>query len=741
MNEQNFRVTSITYSNRKLVIFTGVPLAANDYRINNGKFVVSVKANKDYLPVEPAIGQHWSIQGDRKITDIDSNGFQLKQHTYESPEISQCTLPETGDQLIKFIAANKDFKGIGESKARELWSVLGDKIYTIATHRTSEHERLLSSILTTTSIDAIYDGFKKYTNLGACNWMAKHKIPSPIQQRIIRHHGSKTIDAIRGNPYTLIAFGMSFGSVDEISLKCDENGPKRHTETVEHVSCDQIPLKLDKSDPKRLSAAIEHVLRDQISKGHTFSTIPVLLSALKILLNDPELAKAAIIVGSDKSQYIHNPNTETYHSTAILLMEVVIAKRLRGLAKNIDLFDDEVDKAYKNAINQLPYELTKEQCQAVANALDNGVSLITGGAGTGKTTVLLTVLRAYHQLGFSIHAAALSGRAAMRLHESIGFKTSTIAALLRKESIEPSRSEPNHILVIDESSMLDVPTMYRLVMHCHPSTRILLSGDPNQLPPIGAGKILADIVSAKSIVNSKLNTVKRQGESSGIPEYSKLINEGLVPELLTTGAITFHETPVHQIEQRCMELFLKTPGNARVMAPTRQMVGDINRKIQNAVNLDGQPMEFELNGDKMWLDIRLNDQILFTQNFYEKGIQNGSLGKLVSVDNNEGIFGVAELDTGAKIEINQTILDSIELGYAITLHKAQGSQFPVIIVALKSGRITDRAWLYTAITRAESEIHIVGSEKDFRVITKAPSKSHQRNSWLATLLSPVERDD
>ena len=714
MNSQDFRVTNISHGNRNFVIFMGVPLAENDYRINNGKFVVSVKANKDALPVEPAIGQHWHIQGDRIISDLDSNGFQLKQHTYESPEISQCTLPETGDQLITFIAANKDFKGIGESKARELWSVFGDKIYTVATQRTAEHDFLLRSILTQSSIAALYEGFKKYTNLSACNWMAKHKIPSSIQQRIIRYHGPETIEAIRKNPFVLLAFGMSFKNADEISSKY---------------------FKLKDDDPKRLTAAVEHVLRDQILKGHTYTDVSVLLPALKQLLNCSDLAKAAIIAGSDKCQYIYKPNTESYHPTAILFMEAVISKRLKALAKNIDLFDDQVDKAYKAAVGQLPYELTNEQCQAVANSLDNGVSLITGGAGTGKTTVLLTILRAYHQLGFRIHAAALSGRASMRLHESIGFKTCTIAALLRKEPIEPTTGEPNHLLVIDESSMLDVPNMYRLVTHCHPSTRILLSGDPNQLPPIGAGKILADIVSSKLIINSNLSIVKRQGESSGIPEYSKLINEGIVPQRLTTGAITFHETPAHQIAQKCMELFLKAPEKSRVMAPTRLMVGDINKRIQNAINPNGQPMAFELHGDKMWLDIRLNDQILFTQNFYDKGIQNGSLGKLISVENSERIFGIAELDTGAKIEINQAILDSIELGYAITLHKAQGSQFPIVIVALKKGRITDRAWLYTAITRAESEIHIVGSETDFSAMAKAPSKSHQRNSWLATLLS------
>ena len=114
--------------------------------------------------------------------------------------------------------------------------------------------------------------------------------------------------------------------------------------------------------------------------------------------------------------------------------------------------------------------------------LDNAVSCITGGAGTGKTTVLRTALRAYRQMGFEIHAVALSGRAAMRLHESIGYPTMTIAALLRNEPIEPSREQPNHLLVIDEASMLDLPTMYRLVNHLHPHVRILLTGDPDQLP-------------------------------------------------------------------------------------------------------------------------------------------------------------------------------------------------------------------------------------------------------------------
>ena len=141
-----------------------------------------------------------------------------------------------------------------------------------------------------------------------------------------------------------------------------------------------------------------------------------------------------------------------------------------------------------------------------------------------------------------------------------------------------------------------------------------------------------------------------------------------------------------------------------------------------------------MHGESFFQNLKLNDAILFTQNHYDKGIQNGSLGVLTSVEPSEESYGEVTLDSGDKIEITQTVLDCMELGYAITLHKAQGSQFPRIVIALQKGKIVDRAWLYTAITRAESEIHIVGSQSDMERITKAPSNSHKRNSYLAELL-------
>ncbi|MFW1060914.1 AAA family ATPase [Vibrio parahaemolyticus] len=714
--EDKMRVTSIPFASTNMVIFTGIPLKKGSYQANSGKYYVTIKVNPDDIPVQPALGQHWSVKGTRQVQDIDIGDYVMQQHTYESPEHIECSLPETGEQLIRFIARGSDFKGIGESKARELWRHLGKDFHSTLRKDTPESRERLREVLSEGSMNALFKGYAKYKNLAYCNWMTENKIPASIQQRILKHHGEQSIEAIKHNPYVLMGFGMSFQDADEIATSPNHN------------------YQLNLNDSRRLSAALEAAIRKEVDKGHTYTTQAKVRPYLNKLLKDKALTADAFKAGYDKAQYILNPETGTYHPTAQLLMEHVVAKRLKTLASQNNLFDELANRAYCLAAGELPYDLTDKQVEAVITCLDNTVSCITGGAGTGKTTVLRTALRAYHQMGYEVHAVALSGRAAIRLHESIGFITSTIARLLRGEPIEPESDRKKHLLVIDEASMVDLPTMYRLVNHIHPSVRIILTGDPDQLPSIGCGKVLADIVLAKTIANTMLDIVKRQEVSTGIPEYSKLINHGTVPEQLSTGAIVFHETIKQDIAQVCCDLYQQSPENSRVMAPTRALVSDINKLTQSAVNPDGNRLEFQLHGDQFFMDLRQGDTVLFTQNHYDKGIQNGSLGTLTNVSSIGESCGEVTLDTGDKVEITQPLIDCMELGYAITLHKAQGSQFPRIIIALQTGRIIDRAWLYTAITRAEAEIHIVGSTEEFKTIIERPSNAHNRNSFLLEML-------
>ncbi|MFM5084896.1 AAA family ATPase [Aeromonas media] len=718
MTQTNFseqmRVTSVPYHSADLVIFTGVPLNKNSYKIHSGKYYVTIKTSADVLPVKPMVGQHWSVTGKRFVETKCVGDHVMQQHTYESPIHIACSLPESGEQIIAFIAKEKDFKGIGESKARALWQLLGEQFHSTLMSDTEASRKRLRDILSDESIETLLTGYAKYKNLSHCNWMSVYKIPSSIQQRLLRFHDEKAIEAIKDNPYLLVGFGMGFNEVDTLS---------------------QTQFEVDRKDARRLSAALECAIRLEVEKGHTYTTHARLRPLLTKLLNDGELATQAFKAGYHQAQYVLNYEAGTYHPTAQLLMETVVAKRLLKLAKQQNRYDESTNAAFVAAVNELPYELTAMQNKAVLTALDYAVSCITGGAGTGKTTVLRTALRAYRKIGFEVHAVALSGRAAMRLYESIGFRTMTIAALLRQEPIEPSDGSPNHLLVIDEASMIDLPTMYRLTNHLHTAVRIMFTGDPNQLPPIGCGKVLADIVASKAIANVTLDIVKRQQGATGIPEYSMLINQGLVPEHLNMGNVHFHETSKDRIAQVCAELYQQSPENSRVVGATTAMVAEINNLIQEAVNPDGDRMTFEMYGETYCRnDLRQGDVILFTQNNYEKGIQNGSLGKLTRAVGTGDDYGVVELDTGESVYVTQSLLDCMRLGYCITLHKAQGSQFPRIIIALQKGRIVDRAWLYTAITRAEHEVHIVGSAINFATITKEPSNAHNRNSYLRELL-------
>lgn len=715
MNEEFFRVTSIQHLSTKYTTFSGIPLKPDSYRINSGKYIVSVKCALSCMPVLPANGQQWRVKGLRSIGSVDVGDYSLEQHTYESPEEMECTLPNSGEAFIKFIAAEKEFKGIGEAKARSLWDAFGEKLHEMLRSDMLEHRQHLLNILSDASITSLYEGYAKYKNLTYANKMTSMGIPLSIQQRIFKYHDEQSVKAIIDNPYTLMGFGMSFADVDCVSSK----------------------MNMLESDPKRLAAAVEYAIRKQVESGHTYTSHHVIKPIVSKLLGDSGLAAHAFENGYKNAQFILKSETGTYHPTAQLIMESVVAKRLKSTSacnESIGL----VYEAMKSAVADLLYTLAEKQLEAVEISLVNPVSCITGGAGTGKTTVLRTVLKAYHALGYEIYAVALSGRAAMRLHESIGFNTMTIARFLREEPVVPSVAGSKHLLVIDEASMIDLPTMYRIVTHIDPSVRIIFSGDPNQLPPIGCGKVLSDLVDSGVIRNTKLDIVKRQDGSTGIPEYSACINRGEIPSLLTAGGITFHETSPDLIVPVCKNLYAMSPDTTQIVGSTKAIVAELNSQCQKLVNPNGNRLQFNLYGDNFFLDLHKGDPILFTKNNYSIGVQNGTLGILTSTecksDGDTQSFGEVLLDTGDKVLITEEVLDCMELGYAITLHKAQGSQFPRVIVALKPGRIVDRSWLYTAITRAESELHIVGATKDFASIIKTASNSNKRNSYLKNLL-------
>lgn len=727
-----FRVT-LSFCRNKIQHIYGVPVVHGTNKKQSATEYVKIQADRNQLPLEPSPGQQWVVEGEFTVVREVKNKRLYNNLLFNKPKSLKVTLPNKDEGFVKFISNEIDH--VSESKADALWQAYGERIYAILENK--DKERLLAvESIGNRAAESLIEGFEKYTNLKYCNWLSEFKVPLYVQRRIIKYHSKNTIDVIRANPYTLVAFGMPFKAVDELAL---------------------TTFCVPKGSYIRLAAAVNQALTTLCRKqGHTYINEKWKLKAEIAKLIEQDYVDPALIAGKEKVTYISfKQYQDIFFHHDLTIMETAVAKRiaasvLASTALPLDVLGD-YNEAFECATGELDYDLTDKQRNAVATSLFSNVSLITGGAGTGKTTVTRTVLRAYSKLGYDITAIALSGRAAMRLHQSIGFPTSTIARFIRSDPIEDcdqNGKEKKHILVIDESSMIDITSMYRVINHITPNCRLLFVGDPHQLPPIGAGLVLSELDSVAEIEKTHLDIVKRQEASSGIPEYSLSIREGNVPDELSTCAIEFHDMESHD---RVVELYSKDPENSMAIAATKSSVDTLNKKIQAVINPNSPVFRYcDRNGqwyaisgsstegnEQGALLLRLNDPVIFVQNNYDAGYQNGSLGVLTSIsDESEGHYGTVTLiDNNEEIRLTLPMLDHLRAAYAITLHKAQGSQFKNSIVYLDKGPMVDRSWLYTAVTRSEDSLHIVGTKERFEKAVKTQSAFSRRNARLGWLIN------
>lgn len=714
----DLRVTNIYRNDNTYIAFSGVPIKTSNKFIAKEIYIVNTKPS--LIASQPAIGQCWRVRGKFERVEVNHGHYQITEVRI-NPDKCECVLPETKETIIRFLSDTACFKGIGDSKARMLVETFPKNLFQVLKNK--KIDKLVSQAgLTKKIAENLVEGFKKYSNLEYAHWLSEKHIPIDIIQRFLKYHGCETIEQIKNNPYRLLYFGLPF--------KTKRKGSLIVTMGVDELATKNFDIALN--DPRRLSGAVDDVMNSIVKEGHSCVTEIELINRLKRLLGREKFLIDTALEYGKRTASIKVTEGNIYHPLGVLIIENIVAKRLLSL-RSKSFWSSKHDDVFHQITKNLLFPLLDLQLEAVRGALEHGVYAITGGAGTGKTTVLKTIMTGYKKLGRKVRGIALSGRAAMRMSEATGFECCTIAKFLNEGTVAAQEIDT---VIIDEASMIDLRDIYRIITHIPQTTRLLFVGDASQLPPIGAGLIFHDIVESEVIGKTILDTVKRQGPDSCIPQYSFQVKEGEIPTVLSNGNVTFYECGHFGVETevtRLLESFGKQ--EVQIITPTNSKKNLINTLCQDKLNPNGKRMVFKDFGQFQHVKIKENDPVIFTQNNYDAKVWNGTMGNLTEASSDQpDIIGVVEDDGGAQVPINLKLVDSLELAYAITLHKAQGSQFKRVIIALTNSKQLDRSWLYTAITRATEHVHIVGTREMLETAIHRAGAVDKRQTFLKSLL-------
>ncbi len=553
-------------------------------------------------------------------------------------------------------------------------------------------------------------------------FLQSHGVSSGYATKIFKQYGNRSIAVVRENPYRLAAdiYGIGFVTADQIAAK----------------------LGIAKNAPVRVEAGILYVLHQLSDDGNVYYPYePLISKSCEILDVDRQavvdaLGRLAVDRTiemedlNDNFADIHE-NHKAVYLAKFYLCETKIARHLKALVgapKSIREIDS--GKAIDWVHGQIGITLAEKQIEAVRQAIQSKVMIITGGPGTGKTTIINAVLRIYAKLSTNILLAAPTGRAAKRMSEATGFEAKTIHRLLefslQKGGFQRNEDRPLgcHVLIIDEASMIDTILMYHLLKAVPPSATFILVGDVNQLPSVGAGNVLNDIIGSGAMTVVKLDKIFRQARTSQIIVNAHKINEGRLPFLNTAGS-NDTRTDFYFIEQedpdKVLDIILELSKNRipqrfgfdpvseiQVLTPMHRGVvgaGNINRKLQEALN-PGQ--EGIARGDRTF---RVNDKVMQIRNNYDREVFNGDIGQISTIRWEDKTV-IINFD-GRQVEYEFSDLDEIVPAYAVSVHKSQGSEYPAVIVPIVTQHyiLLQRNLIYTAVTRGKKLVVLVGSRK------------------------------
>ena len=680
-------------------------------------------------------------------------GIQFTVASYEIKE------PETSVAMEKYLGSGI-IKGVGPALSAKIVKKFGDETFNIIER---EPERLaeIKGITEKKAIEIASQFEEKKEFRNAMIFLNQYGVSNALAMKIYKEYGIKVMKIVRENPYRLAddIAGVGFKTADEIALR----------------------MGFSPESSMRMKAGISFALSMAASNGHTYLLYEDLYEESKRLLgiSEAEFENDIYELTIERKIVLKEVKGERrVYNNNLYYMELTVARKLLDLNAKSENNYKVMEAKVKEVEAKTGIKLGDLQRKAVYEAVESGLVIITGGPGTGKTTTINAIIKLFEMQNMEILLAAPTGRAAKRMTETTGMEAQTIHRLLELNgnpeeggSMRFERNELNpleaDVIIIDEMSMVDIYLMYSLLKAVTVGTRLILVGDVNQLPSVGPGKVLKDIIGSEKFNVVRLSEIFRQAAESDIITNAHKINAGQSIRLdnkskdffmlSMNSSLQIQRALVSLIAEKLPPYVDATKYDIQVLTPSRKGelgVENLNKILQQYINPPAPNKR-----EKQWGEMifRENDKVMQIKNDYQmewkivtkkgltikegSGVFNGDCGIIREINEFAGTVTV-EFDEGKIVEYTGATLEELELAYAITIHKSQGSEYPAVIIPLLNAPrpLLNRNLLYTAVTRARKCVTIVGSENSVNEMIQNESEM-KRNSGLVDSIIEMEEAD
>lgn len=691
-----------------------------------------------------SIGENIRVRG--RWHRHEKFGLQLQVESYER------VLPVTREGIEKYLATSS-IKGLGPATAKKIVGHFGLDTLEIL-DRTPERLAEVEGI-GQVKADKIARGYREVSGVQSVMvYLGARGVTPALAAKIHKRYGAEAIEVLQQDPYRLVEEvpGIGFKTADKLAQQ----------------------LGLPPLSPGRLRVGLKHVLRQAADDGHVYLPARELLQKAAGLLGDesipllPEILQKLVSLRTGGVIVEEADGEHLVYLAGYYFAEKRAAEKIRQMTAAPQAEESAPDLSLLDRVTEdTGLTLAPLQRKAVEAVLTERVVVITGGPGTGKTTTVKAMLAALQADGITPVLAAPTGRAAKRMQESTGMPAKTLHRLLEYANVEGEglgfqRNEDNRlegsVFIIDEASMIDLLLFFQLLRALPDDARLVLVGDIDQLPSVGAGRVLQDVIESGAVTVVRLETIFRQAQESLIVKNAHRINHGQRPEVSKQGDFFFIEEGrpdqltalIADLAARRLPNFLNADAteDIQILVPMRKGtvgVDALNGVLQAALNPPGH--DSQTGAAKGELShagrlFRTGDKVMQIRNNYQKEVYNGDVGRILSLDPEEGEATVLfpDLDEPRPVTYSGSELEELVLAYAVTVHKSQGSEYPCVILPLVMQHrvMLQRNLFYTGVTRAKRLVVLVGTQEALRAALQSGEERVRYSRLSARIRSPQQ---